>query len=120
MSLETASPSRVSDLGVRHIAESLYSGTLRELNLTNCQKLSDISLLRLAPACPSLSHLSLAYCHHISDTGVELLCQLPLLFSLDLTGCSLTDQVMVVSNHYVLTLFSVDFINFHADYVIIT
>ncbi|CAI8044229.1 Dynein regulatory complex subunit 6 [Geodia barretti] len=90
--LNIADCTRVSDLGVRHIAESSFGPTLRELNLTNCQKLSDISLLRLTPACPALSHLSLAYCHHVSDTGVELLSQLPLLYSLDLSGCSLTDQ----------------------------
>ena len=84
---------RVSDLGVRHIVEGSFSHCLRELNLTNCHKLSDISLLRLTPACPSLTHLSIAFCQHISDTGVELLTQLPLLHSLDLTGCSITDHV---------------------------
>lgn len=84
---------RVSDLGVRYIVEGAYSSELKELNLTNCIKLSDISLLRLTPVCVSLTHLSLSYCEHISDTGVELLKQLPLLYSLDLTGCSVTDQV---------------------------
>ena len=91
--LFTPSLHRVSDLGVRHIVEGASSPILRELNLTNCQKLSDISLLRLTPACPALTHLSLSYCEHISDTGVELLGKLPRLYSLDLTGCSITDHV---------------------------
>jgi F-box/leucine-rich repeat protein 13 len=90
--LNIADCTRVSDLGVRHIMEGASSSVLRELNLTNCQKLSDISLLRLTPGCPALTHLSLSYCEHISDTGVELLGKLPHLYSLDLTGCGITDH----------------------------
>ena len=83
----------MSDLGARHIAEATFNSNLRELNLTNCQKLSDISLLRLTQSCTALTHLSLAYCYHMSDTGIELLTQLPQLYSLDITGCSITDHV---------------------------
>ena len=38
-------------------------------------------------------YLNLSFCEHISDTGVELLTQLSNLIDLDVTGCSLTDQV---------------------------
>lgn len=39
---------RVSDLGVRYIIEHSAGSQLRELNLTNCIKISDVSLLRMS------------------------------------------------------------------------
>ena len=39
---------RVSDAGVRHIIESTAGSHLRELNLTNCVKISDVTLLRMS------------------------------------------------------------------------
>jgi F-box/leucine-rich repeat protein 13 len=39
---------RISDPGIRHIIESPSGPSLRELNLTNCYKISDVTLLRLS------------------------------------------------------------------------
>ena len=39
---------RISDPGIRHIIESPSGASLRELNLTNCYKISDVTLLRLS------------------------------------------------------------------------
>ena len=40
--------SRVSDAGVRFVIESAPGSQLRELNLTNCSKLSDVTILRMS------------------------------------------------------------------------
>ena len=50
-------------------------------------------LLVSSLSCRNLVHLSLCYCEHISDTGVELVSRIPSLIDLDITGCGLTDQV---------------------------
>ena len=39
---------RVSDAGVRFVIESAPGSQLRELNLTNCSKLSDVTILRMS------------------------------------------------------------------------
>lgn len=44
----TCSNGRISDLGVRHVIDSPSGPFLRELNLTNCYKISDVTILRLS------------------------------------------------------------------------
>ena len=39
---------RLSDAGVRYIVEGSSGPKLRELNLTNCLRVSDVSVLRIA------------------------------------------------------------------------
>ena len=39
---------RVSDAGIRHVIENAPGGILRELNATNCIKISDVTLLRMS------------------------------------------------------------------------
>ena len=39
---------RMSDTGVRYIVEGASGDKLRELNLTNCIRVSDVSLLRIS------------------------------------------------------------------------
>ena len=39
---------RLSDTGIRYLVEGASSSKLRELNLTNCIRVSDVSMLRLA------------------------------------------------------------------------
>ena len=106
---------RVSDAGVRFVIESAPGAQLREINLTNCSKLSDVTILRMSQryvwlvvhnhsvsihfdlvchflvSCKSLSYVSFCYCEHISDTGVELLGHIPTLTCVDLSGCELHD-----------------------------
>ena len=43
--------SRVTDLGVRHIIESASGTSIQELNVTNCFKVSDVTLLRISQRC---------------------------------------------------------------------
>ena len=106
-------PFRVSDAGVRHVVENAPGTQLRELNLTNLSKLSDVTLLRISQrytthihpplplcchyittpcSCRCLKCLSFCYCEHITDTGVELLGHIPTLSSLDLSGCNIQDE----------------------------
>jgi len=83
---------RVSDSGVRHLAEGVAGLRIRELNLTNCIRVGDVTLLRVTQRCSSLTHLSLRYCDHVTDAGFELLASLPHLYHLDLTGTNIRDQ----------------------------
>lgn len=39
---------RVSDAGIRFVIESAPGAQLRELNLTNCSKICDVSILRMS------------------------------------------------------------------------
>ena len=39
---------RVSDAGVRFVIENAPGAQLRELNLTNCSKVSDVTILRMS------------------------------------------------------------------------
>lgn len=39
---------RVSDAGVRFVIENSPGSQLRELNLTNCSKISDVTILRMS------------------------------------------------------------------------
>jgi len=39
---------RITDLGVRHIIESASGTSIHELNVTNCFKVSDVTLLRIS------------------------------------------------------------------------
>eukprot|EP00795_Rhopilema_esculentum_P002093 gene2093-17665_t len=83
---------RLSDAGVRYIVEGSSGPKLRELNLTNCLRVSDVSVLRIAQRCNSLTYLNLSYCEHVTDAGVELLGTILSLMSVDLSGCLIQDQ----------------------------
>ena len=39
---------RVSDAGIRHVIENAPGSVLRELNITNLIKISDVTLLRMS------------------------------------------------------------------------
>ena len=41
-------PYRVSDAGIRYLIEGLSGYLLKELNVTNCAKISDVTLLRIS------------------------------------------------------------------------
>uniref|UniRef100_M3XLI2 F-box domain-containing protein n=1 Tax=Latimeria chalumnae TaxID=7897 RepID=M3XLI2_LATCH len=83
---------RVSDQGVRYFVEGLSGSKLKELNLANCIRISDVSLLRISQRCHRLTSLSLCYCDHLTDSGIELLSNLSLLTSIDLSGTNIMDQ----------------------------
>ncbi|XP_033888045.1 F-box and leucine-rich repeat protein 13 isoform X1 [Acipenser ruthenus] len=90
--LNVADCIRLSDAGIKYLVEGPSAGKLREVNLTNCVRVSDMSLLRISQRCLKLTYLSLCYCEHLTDSGLELLAGLPSLTSLDLTGTNIQDQ----------------------------
>ncbi|XP_065829273.1 F-box and leucine-rich repeat protein 13-like [Oscarella lobularis] len=92
--LNVADCLRLTDSGVRHVIEGSSGPKLREVNLTNCLRVSDVTLLRLAQRCHRLTYASFCFCEHITDAGVELLGSLTSLISLDLTGCHIGDQAI--------------------------
>uniref|UniRef100_A0A3B3QBR1 F-box and leucine rich repeat protein 13 n=1 Tax=Paramormyrops kingsleyae TaxID=1676925 RepID=A0A3B3QBR1_9TELE len=84
-----------SDVGLRYLLEGPSGPKLCRLNLSGCGRVGDMSLVRLAQRCvrPSLRHLDLSYCERLTDTGLECLGLLSSLVSLDLTGTNIQDQV---------------------------
>ncbi|XP_074644631.1 F-box and leucine-rich repeat protein 13-like isoform X2 [Tubulanus polymorphus] len=85
---------RITDTGVRHIVESSCGPKIREMNLTNCIRVGDIALVNIHKRCHSLTYLSVCYCEHISEAGIELLGQTHSLTSVDLSGCNCGDQAL--------------------------
>ncbi|KAL5014145.1 hypothetical protein ScPMuIL_008415, partial [Solemya velum] len=83
---------RITDTGVRYIADGLCGPKIRELNLTNCIRVGDMAMVNIHKRCHSLAYLSVCFCEHISEAGVELLGQTHSLTSLDLSGCNCGDQ----------------------------
>jgi len=83
---------RLSDTGLRYIVEGHSGPKLRELNLTNCLRVSDVSVLRIVQRCTTLTYINLSYCEHVTDAGVELLGMIPSLISVDISGCFVQDQ----------------------------
>ena len=93
--------SRITDTGVRYLVESACGNKIQELNLTNCVRVGDIALVNIHKRCHNLAYLSVCFCEHISEAGIELLGQTHSLTSLDISGCNCGDQVrkMVFSTH---------------------
>ncbi|XP_043944447.1 dynein regulatory complex subunit 6 [Protopterus annectens] len=87
---------RVSDPGIRHFLEGPSGSKVRELNITNCFRVSDITLLRIAQRCHSLTYLRLCYCEAMTDAGFEVLGNLSSLLSIDLSGTGISDQSLAV------------------------
>ncbi|CAB4012185.1 F-box LRR-repeat 13-like, partial [Paramuricea clavata] len=83
---------RIQDAGVRQVVEGPSGARLREINLTNCVRVSDVTLLRIAQRCHNLTYCSVCYCEHVTDAGLELLATLPSLVSLDISGCNIQDH----------------------------
>ena len=83
---------RITDTGVRYIVESSCGPKIQELNLSNCVRVGDIALVSIHKRCHSLAYLSVCFCEHISEAGIELLGQTNSLTSLDISGCNCGDQ----------------------------
>ncbi|KAL3853207.1 hypothetical protein ACJMK2_016766 [Sinanodonta woodiana] len=78
---------RITVKGVRQLVEGQCAPSLRELNLTNCIRVSDLAMLHITKRCPNLTYLSICYCEHITESGIEMLGQTKLT-SLDISGCN--------------------------------
>ncbi|XP_063686293.1 F-box and leucine-rich repeat protein 13-like isoform X1 [Bolinopsis microptera] len=82
---------RISDHGVRNIVDGPSGPHIRELNLTNCLRVGDTTLFRIAQRCQNLAYVSFCYSEFVTDAGVELLGNMQALRSLDLSGCAVGD-----------------------------
>uniref|UniRef100_UPI00398EA77B F-box and leucine-rich repeat protein 13 isoform X2 n=1 Tax=Pristiophorus japonicus TaxID=55135 RepID=UPI00398EA77B len=82
----------ITDVGVRYLAEGSSGSKLRELNLSNCMYITDLSMLKIVQKCSNLTHLRLRYCLRLTDSGIEWLKGLPALTNIDLTGDNIHEQ----------------------------
>ncbi|XP_020382750.2 dynein regulatory complex subunit 6 [Rhincodon typus] len=98
----------ITDGGIRYFMDGPSASRLRELNLSNCIFITDLSLLKIAQRCHSLTHLRLRYCERLTDSGIEWLGNLPVLNTIDLTGTNIQEQSLGgLSNNTRITEFTV-------------
>lgn len=83
---------RITDVGIRNLAEGACTTKLRELNLANCVRLGDVSIVSIYKKFQNLNYLNLSFCENINESVLELLGQAPNLISLDISGCNCGDQ----------------------------
>ncbi|XP_036366680.1 dynein regulatory complex subunit 6-like isoform X3 [Octopus sinensis] len=75
-----------------NFSDGICAIKLRELNLSNCVHLGDMSLIIISKKLQNLTYLSLSFCDNISESSLEALGQAPNLISLDISGSSCSDQ----------------------------
>jgi len=83
---------RLSDSGIRSIVEGPSAHCLREITLSNCIRIGDQAISKIIANCPSLTDISVSYCENVTDVGVSVLAKHPSLYSIDLSGCNVTDH----------------------------
>ncbi|XP_029951714.1 dynein regulatory complex subunit 6 [Salarias fasciatus] len=86
--------SRVSDDGIRYLTEGASAGTLRELNVSQCSYVTDISVMMIAQRLSELCHLNLSYCERLTDEAMEQL-NGSSICSLDISGCNIQDEGLI-------------------------
>ncbi|XP_063407958.1 F-box and leucine-rich repeat protein 13-like isoform X2 [Mytilus trossulus] len=92
---------RISDGGVRPLTDGDSADKIRELNLTNCIRVSELSVINMLKKLKHLTYVSLCFCDHISENGIEILGQMHSLTSLDISGCKVTDKSLsLLGNNY--------------------
>ncbi|XP_034735797.1 dynein regulatory complex subunit 6 isoform X2 [Etheostoma cragini] len=82
---------KVSDTGIQFLTEGFSSTKLRELNVSYCSHITDISVMRIAQRLCKLYHLNLSYCESLTDVSLEWLSGSSIC-SLDISGCHIQDQ----------------------------
>ena len=71
-----------------------YCSLLRELSISDCEKITDLSLLELARLGPKLRYLSAAKCHRLTDLGVTAIAKhCYKLRYLNIRGCEAVSDV---------------------------
>uniref|UniRef100_A0A2I2Z482 F-box and leucine rich repeat protein 13 n=1 Tax=Gorilla gorilla gorilla TaxID=9595 RepID=A0A2I2Z482_GORGO len=81
---------------------------IRELNLSNCVRLSDASVMKLSERCPNLNYLSLRNCEHLTAQGIGYIVNIFSLVSIDLSGTDISNEGLnVLSRHKKLKELSV-------------
>ncbi|CAK9802363.1 Leucine-rich repeat-containing protein 29 [Anthophora quadrimaculata] len=91
--LDLSGCNKITDVSLKHAFAFLE---LRILNLSQCQQITNVGLDYLSKNNPAIEDLNLNQCHNISDTGISYLAQrLHRLKRLLIQGCSqLTDQTL--------------------------
>ncbi|KAM3869969.1 F-box and leucine-rich repeat protein 13 [Diretmus argenteus] len=82
---------KVGDTGMQYLTEGSSATKLRELNVSHCSHIHDISVMRIAQRLCKLNHLNLSYCESLTDSGLEWLSGSSI-SSLDISGCNIQDQ----------------------------
>ncbi|XP_032379371.1 dynein regulatory complex subunit 6 isoform X1 [Etheostoma spectabile] len=82
---------KVSDTGIQYLTEGFSSTKLRELNVSYCSHITDLSVMRIAQRLCKLYHLNLSYCERLTDVSLEWLSGSSIC-SLDISGCHIQDQ----------------------------
>ncbi|XP_031794556.1 dynein regulatory complex subunit 6 [Sarcophilus harrisii] len=114
--LNLANCIRIGDVGLRSFLGGPSSSKLRELNLTHCAQISDLSLAEMGERCRSLTYLNLRSCTQLTDCGIEFITKLPNLISIDLSVTAITDEALTsLSNHKKLKELSVSECEFITD-----
>ncbi|CAF0834436.1 unnamed protein product [Brachionus calyciflorus] len=83
---------RISDMGIKYLADGSCANKVRELNLTNCLRIGNQSMISLVRKCTNLAYLSLCYCEQIEKDGIDLVGAIENLVSIDLSGCHCGDN----------------------------
>ncbi|KAI0212426.1 Dynein regulatory complex subunit 6 [Lamellibrachia satsuma] len=83
---------KVTDSGLRALLEAQCGCKIQELNLTNCVRLTDMTVVTINKRCSNLVYLTICFCDHITEAGIELLGQTTCITSLDISGCHCSDQ----------------------------
>nr|XP_046250511.1 dynein regulatory complex subunit 6 isoform X3 [Scatophagus argus] len=82
---------KVSDIGIQFLTEGSSTTKLRELNVSHCTHITDISVMRIAQRLCKLYHLNLSYCERLTDRSLEFLSGSSVC-SLDISGCNIQDR----------------------------
>ena len=87
-SLDLRSCWQVADTGILQLSSQQPPLQLAQLNLQDCQKVSDLALRHLSSSLAlTVSSLNLSFCANISDSGMKSLAKMSSLRSLNLRSC---------------------------------
>ncbi|XP_064239208.1 F-box and leucine-rich repeat protein 13 [Aotus nancymaae] len=99
---------RIGDVGLKQFLDGPASVRIRELNLSNCVQLSDVSVMKLSEHCPNLNYLSLRNCEHLTAQGIAYIVNIFSLVSTDLSGTDISNEDLnILSGHKKLKELSV-------------
>jgi hypothetical protein len=86
---------KVTDSSVIKLAGAC-GASLRSLSLSNCYRVTDVGIVKLAKCAPQLRYLDLSWCYKLTDASlVRIFRDMPKLQTLLLNGCRLlTDAAM--------------------------
>ncbi|KER20039.1 hypothetical protein T265_11321 [Opisthorchis viverrini] len=84
---------KLTDVGVKCIAQSAYAPKLRELYLAGCGNLTDRSIICLDKRLPQLAYFSVAFCARISKPALMRLDRWKGLWQLNISGTDLDNRV---------------------------